>query len=562
MKRWGACCGALAALLFSSVASGQVQLVTAQQILTGDPAMASVQAMAFDRRSGRVLALGSAAQLQRQYPQASPLALGTATVVPGLIDAHAHLVNLGHILSEANLWGVDSKEEVIARLQAAEKTLAPGQWLIGRGWDQNLWPGKAFPTAADLDAAFPERPVYLDRVDGHAAWVNTAALRLAQQHGRSLAGDWQPDGGHIQRNGDGQPRGVLIDAAANLVAMHIPAHAPAELDRRLGQALAVAVANGLTGVHDMGVSRDELARFARFADAGKLPLRIDAYAAGDGDALADLCANGLYRHAGGRLQMRGVKLFVDGALGSRGAAMLAPYSDDPHNHGLLMMTPQAHLAVSRKAAACGVQVASHAIGDRGNQVVLDNYQSVLAGQGAADLRWRVEHAQVLADADIARFGRLGVIASMQPTHATSDMGWAQDRVGSERIKGAYAWQRLAGSGARLALGSDFPVEQVDPRLGLQAAVTRQDGKGLPAGGWQADQRLSAQQALAGFTSGAAYAGFDEREVGMLRQGLRADFVVLDGNPLQVAGGQLSALQVLSTWVDGAPVYQAEQAPGR
>ncbi|KRG77312.1 amidohydrolase [Stenotrophomonas ginsengisoli] len=550
-------CGAVGALLFSSAAAAQVQLVSAGQIVTGDPQQVQVQAMVVDADSGRVLALGQREPLQAQYPQASLLDLGTATIVPGLIDAHAHLVNLGHILSEANLWGVDSKAEVIARLQAAEKTLAPGQWLIGRGWDQNLWPEKAFPTAADLDAAFPERPVYLDRVDGHAAWVNSAALRLAQQQGRSLAGDWQPEGGRIERDAKGQPSGVLVDAASALVAAHIPAHAPAELDRRLGQALAVAVANGLTGVHDMGVSRDELARFARFADAGKLPLRIDAYADGDGQALADLCANGLYRHAGGRLQMRGVKLFVDGALGSRGAAMLAPYSDDPHNHGLLMMTPDEHLAASRKAAACGVQVASHAIGDRGNRLVLDNYQSVLAGHTGQDLRWRVEHAQVLAEADIARFGQLGVIASMQPTHATSDMGWAQDRVGAERIKGAYAWQRLADSGAHLALGSDFPVEQVDPRLGLQAAVTRQDGQGLPAGGWYADQRLSPAQALAGFTSGAAYAGFGELEVGMLRQGLRADFVVLDGNPLQVDGKALSQLKVLATWVDGVPVYQAE-----
>lgn len=557
VQRNGLMCGAVGALLFSSAAAAQVQLVSAGQIVTGDPQQAQVQAMVVDADSGRVLALGQREPLQAQYPQASLLDLGTATIVPGLIDAHAHLVNLGHILSEANLWGVDSKAEVIARLQAAEKTLAPGQWLIGRGWDQNLWPEKAFPTAADLDAAFPERPVYLDRVDGHAGWVNSAALRLAQQQGRSLAGDWQPEGGRIERDAQGQPSGVLVDAASALVSAHIPAHAPAELDRRLGQALAVAVANGLTGVHDMGVSRDELARFARFADAGKLPLRIDAYADGDGQALAELCANGLYHHAGGRLQMRGVKLFVDGALGSRGAAMLAPYSDDPHNHGLLMMTPDEHLAASRKAAACGVQVASHAIGDRGNRLVLDNYQSVLASHPGQELRWRVEHAQVLAEADIARFGQLGVIASMQPTHATSDMGWAQDRVGAERIKGAYAWQRLANSGARLALGSDFPVEQVDPRLGLQAAVTRQDGQGLPAGGWYADQRLSPAQALAGFTSGAAYAGFGELEVGMLRQGLRADFVVLDGNPLQVDGKALSQLKVLATWVDGVPVYQAE-----
>ena len=557
MHRHWAAFTALGALLLSPLAAAQLQLVSAREIVTGNPDQPQVQAMVIDGQSGRVLALGQKEPLQVRYPQATPHDLGQATVIPGLIDAHAHLVNLGHSLSEANLWGVRSKQEVIARLQAAEAQLAPGQWLIGRGWDQNLWPEKTFPTAADLDAAFPDRPLYLDRVDGHAAWVNSAALRIAQAQGRSLAGQWHPDGGRIERDASGQPTGVLIDAAASLVAAHIPAHAPEELDRRLARALQLAVANGLTGVHDMGVSRDELARFARFADAGQLPLRVDAYADGDGQALADLCRNGLYRHAGGRLQMRGVKLFVDGALGSRGAAMLAPYSDDPHNHGLLMMSPEQHLAASRKAAQCGVQVASHAIGDRGNRVVLDNYQAVLGESAPADLRWRVEHAQVLAAQDIARFAQLGVIASMQPTHATSDMGWAEERVGAQRIVGAYAWQSLRRSGTRLALGSDFPVEQVDPRLGLQAAVTRQDGQGLPVGGWYPEQRLTSAQALDGFTAGAAYAGFAELEVGMLREGLRADFVVLDHNPLQVAPQQLSTLKVLSTWVDAQPVYQAE-----
>lgn len=548
----------LVSCLLAPVAGAQTQVLTAGTILTGDAGQPAVQALAFDTASGRVLATGTAEALLSRWPQARRIDAGEATVIPGLIDAHAHMVNLGHMLTEANLWGVTGKAEVIARLKAAEAKLQPGQWLIGRGWDQNLWEGKQFPTAADLDAAFPERPVYLDRVDGHAGWVNSAALRIAQSKGKSLAGDWQPEGGKILRDAAGQPTGVLIDNAAALVSAHIPPHTQAELDRRFELALKDVVANGLTGVHDMGVSRSELAMFKRFADEGRLPVRLDAYAAGDGDALEDLCRDGLYQHPGGRLKMRGVKLFVDGALGSRGAAMLAPYSDDPHNHGLLMMTPEEHLAVSRKAAGCGVQVASHAIGDRGNRVVLDNYQTVLGEQSAADLRWRVEHAQVVALTDIARFAQMGVIASMQPTHATSDMGWAEDRVGPERILGAYAWQSLRGSGAHLALGSDFPVEQVDPRLGLQAAVTRQDGKGQPAGGWYAGQRLSAAEALEGFTAGAAFAGFGELEVGQLKEGMRADFVILDRNPLQVEGGALSSLKVLSTWVDGRPVYEADK----
>ena len=546
------------ASLLAPVAGAQVHVLKAAQVITGDARQPTASALAFDAGTGRVLASGDAQALLARWPQAVQIDAGQATVIPGLIDAHAHMVNLGHMLTEANLWGVSSKAEVIARLKAAEARLQPGQWLIGRGWDQNLWEGQQFPTAADLDAAFPERPVYLDRVDGHAAWVNSAALRIAHAKGRALAGDWQPEGGKILRDAAGQPTGVLVDNASALVSSHIPAHSQAELDRRFELALKDVVANGLTGVHDMGVSRSELAMFRRFADEGRLPLRLDAYAAGDGDALDDLCRDGLYQHAGGRLKMRGVKLFVDGALGSRGAAMLAPYSDDPHNHGLLMMSPEAHLAVSRKAAGCGVQVASHAIGDRGNRLVLDNYETVLGEYAGADLRWRVEHAQVLALTDISRFARLGVIASMQPTHATSDMGWAEDRVGPERILGAYAWSSLRGTGAHLALGSDFPVEQVDPRLGLQAAVTRQDGKGLPAGGWYANQRLTASEALEGFAAGAAYAGFGELEVGQLKEGLHADFVILDHNPLTVDGAALSSLKVLSTWVDGKPVYEADK----
>lgn len=543
-------------LLLSPCALADVQLLQASAVVTGDPAAPVAEAMVFDDVSGRVLAVGSAEHLSRRWPAARRVDAGTATVIPGLIDAHAHMVNLGHMLTEANLWGASSKAEILVRLKAAEARLQPGQWLIGRGWDQNLWEGKDFPTAADLDGAFPDRPVYLDRVDGHAAWVNSAALRIAQSKGKSLAGDWHPEGGKILRDAAGQPTGVLIDNAATLVSAYIPAHSQAELDRRFELALKDVVANGLTGVHDMGVSRAELAMFKRFADEGRVPLRIDAYAAGDGDALEDLCRNGLYHHADGRLKMRGVKLFVDGALGSRGAAMLAPYSDDPHNHGLLMMSPEEHLAVSRKAAGCGVQVASHAIGDRGNRMVLDNYQTVLAEYPEADLRWRVEHAQVLALTDITRFAQMGVIASMQPTHATSDMGWAEDRVGPERILGAYAWQSLRGSGAHLALGSDFPVEQVDPRLGLRSAVTRQDGSGQPATGWYADQALSAGEALAGFTSGAAYAGFGDLEVGQLKAGFRADFVIVDRDPLRIDGAALSSIKVLSTWVDGKPVYEA------
>lgn len=547
----------LLSCLSAAQAQADVRLLTAATIHTGETDAPAATALAWDDASGRVLAVGERDALRGRYPLATVTDLGDATVVPGLIDAHAHLMFLGATLMQADLSGATSKAEIIARLQrfAADN---PDGWLLGNGWDQNHWAQTDFPTAADLDAAFPARPVWLGRIDGHAGWANSAALRaLAQQPGqRALAGRWQPAGGRIVRDARHQPSGVFIDGAMELVRTAIPAPGEAAREQMLARALRKAVSQGLTGVHDMGVSREDLALMRRFADAGRLPLRIDAYADGDAEALADLCAHGAYRHPGGRLEMQGVKLFMDGALGSRGAALLADYSDDPHNRGLLVTSPDAFDVAVRKADGCGLQVATHAIGDRGNRIALDTYARVLGDGNSRDHRWRIEHAQVVAPADIPRFAALGVIASMQPTHATSDMGWAQDRVGPERIQGAYAWRRMLASGAHLALGSDFPVEQVDPRLGLYAAVTRQDRAGQPPGGWLPDQRLSAAEALRGFTADAAWAGHDDAEVGRLRPGLRADFVVLDRDPLAVPAAQLAELQVRSTWVDGRPVYEA------
>ena len=542
------------AAMFSATAlAGQVQVLTAARIHTSDPQRPVAEALAWDE-GGRVLAVGSAQEVLALYPRATRIDAAGKTVIPGLIDAHGHVMGLGYALMRADLVGANDKAEVIARLREYEKQLPAGAWLLGGGWDQNDWPEKTFPSAADLDAAFPDRPVWLDRVDGHAGWANTAALRaIAATSARPLAGDWQPEGGRIVREGDA-PTGIFIDAAMGLVNAVVPAADDAFRERALAKALAMAVRNGLTGAHDMGVSREDLALLKRFADSGRLPLRVDAYADGDSGALADLCAHGLYRHAGGRLQMRGVKLYMDGALGSRGAALLEDYSDDHGNRGLLMTDPAAFESAVRKARGCGVQVATHAIGDRGNRLVLDTYQRVLGGEDS--LRWRIEHAQIVSLQDIPRLRPMGVIASMQPTHATSDMPWAEDRVGKQRIAGAYAWRRMLDSGARLALGSDFPVESPDPRLGLYAAVTRQDREGQPPGGWLPGQKLSATEALRGFTSDAAYAGFDEGEVGRLAPGLHADFVILEDDPLSVPAAQLDDLRIRSTWVDGKPVFEA------
>lgn len=523
-------------------------VLTASRIHTMDPRQPQAEALAFDA-DGRIVAVGSRDALLKRYPKGARIDAGNATVVPGLIDAHGHVAGLGLTKLRVDLVDTESKAQVLQRLREFEKTLPAGAWLLGRGWDQNDWPEKHFPTAADLDAAFPTRPVFLVRVDGHAGWANTAAMRAVK---RDLAGDWQPDGGQVVRE-NGKPSGVFVDAAMELVEQAIPALDDATAERALALGMREAVAHGLTGVHDMGVSREDLQRYTRLADRGEVPLRINALADGDNAALAELCRSGLYRHPSGRLQMRGVKLYIDGALGSRGAAMLEDYSDHAGHRGLMLMQPDALTQVTTKARKCGVQVATHAIGDRGNREVLDVFGRVL--DGARDHRWRIEHAQIVALDDLARFAKLGVIASMQPTHATSDMPWAEERVGPERIVGAYAWRQLRDSGARLALGSDFPVESVDPRLGLYSAVSRADAQGRPSGGWLPQEKLTAHEALRGFTLDAAYAGFAEDEVGSLEVGKRADFVVLAQDPLAVEPRQLRELDVQATYVDGRAVYR-------
>ena len=549
-----------AALLAASLASGtdvasagaaSAGVLVNARIHTLDEGQPVAEALAWDR-DGRIVAVGESDEVVAKVPGAPVHDARGATVVPGLIDAHAHLMGLGFALMQADLVGARSKAEVLERLKAFAANLPDGAWLLGRGWDQNDWPDKAFPTAADLDAAFPARPVWLERVDGHAGWANTAAMRRVT---RDLTGDWQPDGGLIVRAA-GKPTGVFVDAASELIDAVVPSPDDTLRAEALRRALGAATSVGLTGVHDMGTSVADLDLYKRFADAGQFTLRVVAYADGDAAALDALCQSGPYRHPGGRVSMAGVKFYADGALGSRGAALKAPYSDDHGNHGLLVTPPEKLLDGMRKARRCGVQAATHAIGDRGNRLVLDHYATVLGEDARSDHRWRVEHAQIVAVEDIPLFERLHAVASMQPTHATSDMPWAEARVGRERLAGAYAWRRFLQANVRLALGSDFPVESADPRLGLYAAVTRQDLDGEPPGGWLPDQKLTPAEALRGFTTDAAWAGRMESEVGRLAPGLRADFVLLEADPLTAPARQLPDIKVLSTWVDGMPVYEA------
>ncbi|MCC8363887.1 amidohydrolase [Lysobacter sp. A6] len=542
------------AAMFGQAFAAEVTVVSAARIHTMDVAHPQVQAMAYDD-TGKLLALGDTDALLKAYPNATRIDAGKATIVPGLIDAHGHIPGLGIAMMAADLVDTRDKAEIMARLREYAARLPKDAWIVGRGWDQNDWPEKVFPSAADLDAVFPDRPVWLERIDGHAGWANTAALRAVK---RDLSGDWQPDGGRIDRDANKQPTGILIDAAMLLVEDARPPLDETTGERALTIAMQSAVEHGLTGVHDAGITLAEFRRYQRLADRGAMPLRVTAMAGGDGDALELLCRDGLYKHASGRLQMRSVKLYADGALGSRGAAMLADYSDDHGNRGLELMSPEAMNAAVDKAKRCGVQAATHAIGDRGNRNTLDAYQRALGNGASGDHRWRIEHAQVLAPEDLPRLAQLHVIASMQPTHATSDMPWAEDRVGPARIVGAYAWRQLRDSGARLALGSDFPVESVDPRLGLSAAATRADAQGLPIGGWYPNEKLTAFEALRGFTLDAAFAGFAENEVGSLEVGKRADFVVFEEDPLAISPAALRDLTVDATYVDGKPVFERKK----
>lgn len=545
---------AILILLLASLAgqASEVTILSAARIHTLDQRGSEATAIAWDD-SGRILALGDRYGLKQQFPHARQIKAKGATVIPGLIDAHGHLMGLGMALMQADLVNTSSKAEILDRLKAFAQTLPAGAWLRGRGWDQNDWPEKTYPSAADLDLAFPDRPVWLERIDGHAGWANSAALHAA---GKDFDGDWQPAGGRIERI-DGKASGVFVDNAARLIESVVPAADAAFRATAIRRALAEAVRHGLTGVHDMGVSRADLALYRGLADAGQLPLRITAYANGDSLAFQDLCRDGRYRHASGRLMMPGIKLYIDGALGSRGAALKADYSDAPGQRGLLVTDPADFEKLVARALACDLQVATHAIGDRGNQIVLDAYARVLGKRADIDHRFRIEHAQVVTPSDMPRFAALGLIASMQPTHATSDMPWAEARLGAARLAGAYAWQQFRAAGVRLALGSDFPVESSDPRLGLYAAVSRQDQNGQPARGWLPAERLSIAQALNGFTRDAAYAGFAESEVGELAPGHRADFVILDADPLVTPVAELPGLAIRSTWVDGVIVYQAD-----
>jgi len=519
-------------------------------VMTMDRAHPAASAIAI--RGDRILAVGSDRQVKGWVGSHTRVVdLDGRTVTPGLVDSHAHLYGLGSALEALDVKGAVSEEEVAVRAARAAASLPQGEWLIGRGWDQNLWPDKKFPSAASLDKAVGDRPVALRRIDGHAVWVSTVALRLAGIE-RSTE---DPKGGRIVRDGAGDPTGVLVDNAMDLVDAKMPPTSDAARKRRILAAAQVAIQAGITCVHEMGIDEETADVYRNLEDERRLPLRIYAFLSGDPKMAESLPRRvpDVDRDGSARFIARGVKFFADGALGSRGAVLLAPYSDDPRNSGLWVTQPGELDRAIEAATEGGWQPAVHAIGDAGVRAVLDAYQSVRAQQPKADLRMRVEHAQVVSPQDMARFAKLGVIASMQPTHATSDMPWAEARLGPERIKGAYAWRQILASGAHLAFGSDFPVEEVPPLLGLYAAVTRQDAKGQPIGGWRPEEKLSLDEALRAFTVEGAYASFEEQNRGQIKPGMIADLTVYD----RALKPDASLLQtrIDMTIVGGEPVYE-------
>ncbi|MFL5568023.1 MAG: amidohydrolase [Gemmatimonadaceae bacterium] len=548
---------ALAPVVLAAQTSADLVLINGR-IYTVDNARPVVSALAV--RGGRVAFIGSDAEAKAlANPSTTVIDLKGAAVVPGFVDAHAHLLGLGTTLQRVNLAGSPSYDDVIARVKAWARDVAPGAWILGRGWDQNRWPTKEFPTHEALSSAFPNNPVALTRIDGHALLANAKAMQLAGVN----ASTPDPRGGRIIRLASGAPSGVFVDNAQSLITRAIPSATKA--DKRKAILAAVAEANrwGLTGVHDAGEDVETVGIYEELARAGSYHLRNYVMLSDPGEPGSPATLRNPYIQRGpqsalydGHLWIRAIKLYADGALGSRGAALLEPYSDEPTNSGLLVSRPEHIRAWADSALRRGFQVNVHAIGDRGNRIVLDAFDSALKKSPKADHRFRIEHAQVLSPSDIPRFARLGVIPSMQATHQTSDMRWAEARVGPQRIRGAYAWRSLLNTGVVIPNGTDFPVEEVNPLLTFHAAVTRQDPTNWPAGGWYPEQKMTREEALLSMTIWPAYAGFQESILGSLTPGKYADFVVLDRDIMSVPDTEILGARVMSTWIGGKRVYQA------
>jgi predicted amidohydrolase YtcJ len=527
-------------------------IVKAGRIWTGDLARPWAEAVA--SRAGEIVGVGSWDEIQQFRGQATRvLDRSREFVIPGLIDAHGHLSELGAEREQIDLRGVASLDEVAARVKAKIDTTPGDSWIVGRNFDQSLYPGGQFPTKDVLDRVAPKRPVWLIRVDGHAGWANSEALRRAKIDRETKA----PSDGQILKDANGDPTGVLIDGAAGLVWRIVPPATAEDLTRRLLAAQTLCWRAGLTSIHDAGVSAAEAEVYRALDRDGKLKLRVYGMATPpSGREVAFASTAPIPRKPERRFELRAIKLFIDGAMGSRGALMFEPYADDPTNSGLLLIDPKVLEATTEAALKHGWQVCTHAIGDKGNAIVLDAFKKALAAvPQAKDARLRIEHAQVVRKSDVPRFAQLGVIASMQPSHSSDDMRWADARLGPDRVQGAYAWRWFLDAKVPFASGSDFPVEIVNPFWGIYAGVTRQDAQGLPSGGWHPEQKLTLEESLRGYTTGAAYAAFAEDRLGVLRPGMRMDLVVLDRDLFRATPIEILKTVVTATVIDGEVVYE-------
>ena len=527
-------------------------IITGARIYTVDENRPMAEAMAVG--GGRVLFVGSErGAMVHRGASTNVLNLEGQTVIPGMIDSHVHLLDLGNRLRNVDLFGTRSYEEVVARVVERARTAPAGTWILGRGWDQNDWGDTRLPTHEALSRAVPNHPVVLTRVDGHATLVNQAAMRAANLTNASR----DPSGGRIERGAGGAPTGVLVDAAMGMVSNRIPAASREDVRAAVLAAIQETAKWGLTGVHDARVARPVIDVYEELAREGKYDLRNYVMVAANDSATLNhylqLGPQSALHDA--RIWIRSIKISSDGALGSRGAAMLEPYTDDPTNSGLLLVPPAFIEDVAKRALTRGFQLNVHAIGDRGNRVTLDAFESALRAIPTADHRFRIEHAQILHHEDIPRFARLDVIPAMQAVHQTSDMYWAGNRIGQERLYGAYVWRSLLNTGVIIPNGSDFPVEDVNPLLSFHSSVTRQDAKNWPAGGWRPEESMTRDEALKSMTIWPAFASFMENEVGSLAAGKFADFVVLDRDIMRVAPEDILGTRVLATYLGGRQIYR-------
>ena len=502
-------------------------------------------------KNGKVLEIGDDSLLNNH--NGKKIDVAGKTLLPGLIDAHGHVMGLGYQELQVNLMGIETLEETLEVIKQYAESNPDLEWIQGRGWNQTLWPENEFPSAKDLDKIVADRPVWLSRVDGHAGWGNSLAMRLG-----GISKDTpEVQGGKIIRDNNGNATGIFIDAAEGYIQSIVPEPTVLERSLALEKALKLMAKMGITSVHDAGIGADTWEMYKQFADGEKLTTRIYSMISGTGDTFDELSTSGpIKSYADDLLALRSVKIYSDGALGSRGAAMIEEYSDDPGNYGLLFMNQNDMNAMVSKVVGKGFQANIHAIGDAGNRQVLDALEYAQKKYEAFDLRNRIEHAQIVSLDDIPRFAELNVIASMQPTHATSDKNMAEDRVGPIRIEGGYAWQKYLNQGTIVAAGSDFPVEHSNPFYGLYSAVTRMDHHGNPEGGWYPEEKMSRIEAFRAFTIDAAYAAHQEHVLGSLEVGKWADFIIIDKDYFQVDLANIWKIKVLETWLAGKRTYQS------